>query len=93
MNELIESALLTVVTVFIFCMLFAPILISVLYRYGIVRRTENDFSALVGERYMKEGTPIMGGLLIVITVIVATFILNWNPFSKIPIVILPYLLY
>lgn len=87
MIELIETALLTILCVFIFCMLFAPILINLLYRYGIVRHNENDFSSLVGERYQKEGTPIMGGLLIVITVIVATLILNWNPFTKIPIII------
>jgi len=87
MVELIETSLLTMIAVFIFCMIFSPILISLLYRFGIVRHTETDFSTIVGERYEKEGTPIMGGLLVVLTVIIATLILNWNGFTRIPIVI------
>ena len=59
-------------------MAWAPLLIRMLYKYKIVRHISKDFSALVGERYLKKGTPIMGGVLIVFTVSILTILFNWG---------------
>jgi phospho-N-acetylmuramoyl-pentapeptide-transferase len=49
---------------------------------------DTDFSALVEERAEKEGTPIMGGLLIVVSVILITLIFNFSKLILIPLFIL-----
>lgn len=73
-----ERAFSFVIFSFVIAMLWAPILIYMLYKYKIVRYISKDFSAIVGERYLKEGTPIMGGLLIVFTVSILTIFFNWG---------------
>ena len=66
----------------------APIIIHILYRYRIVRKTDTDFSAIVGERYLKAGTPIMGGLMMIISILLLTIIFNWHGSTVVPIVVL-----
>jgi UDP-N-acetylmuramyl pentapeptide phosphotransferase/UDP-N-acetylglucosamine-1-phosphate transferase len=73
-----EKSLSFVILSFSLAMLWAPLLISMLYKFKIVRHVEKDFSAVVGERFQKEGTPIMGGLLVVITVAAITIFFNWG---------------
>lgn len=73
-----ERAFYFVIVSFIGAMLWAPLLIKMLYKYKIVRHVSKDFSTLVEERYMKEGTPIMGGLLVVFTVSIITIFFNWG---------------
>jgi len=73
-----EKAFSYIVLSFSIAMLWAPLLISMLYRFKIVRHVEKDFSTVVGERYLKAGTPIMGGLLVVITVSALTVFFNWG---------------
>ncbi len=77
MENILNNSLLTILITFVVSMLVAPILIKILYKYGVVRQTK-DFSSIVGERYLKQGTPIMGGLLVVIIVSIFTLIFNWN---------------
>src|SRR3989344_1517706 len=55
----------------------APLLTKILYKYKITRRDEFDFT-LKGDRNQKIGTPIMGGLLVIVTVTVVTMLFNWN---------------
>ncbi len=45
-------------------------IISLLYKFGIVRHLDVDFSVLVESRKQKIGVPIMGGLVIIIPVII-----------------------
>ena len=63
--------------------LWAPGLIKFLYKYKITRRAEYDTTLNIKT---KAGTPIMGGLLIIVTVAVLTFIFNWErEFTWVPI--------
>ncbi|PIT86699.1 MAG: hypothetical protein COU33_01690 [Candidatus Magasanikbacteria bacterium CG10_big_fil_rev_8_21_14_0_10_43_6] len=66
--------------------LWAPLLIKVLYKYNITRRSEYDATLAMGARKNKEGVPIMGGLLIIVTVAVMTALCNWErSFTWVPI--------
>lgn len=84
----LEHLLFFLIAAFIVSMLWAPLLISFLYRNRVVRKTDKDFASIVGDRYLKAGTPIMGGLLVVITTTLLTLIFNWNGNTYIPIAVL-----
>ncbi len=63
--------------------LWAPVLTKILYKYKLTRRSDYD-STLNVEK--KAGTPIMGGLLIIVTVAVITMLFNWErKFTWVPI--------
>ena len=55
----------------------APILTTILYKYKILRKAEFD-PTMQGEKSAKAGTPIMGGLLVIIVVMVITMLFNWD---------------
>lgn len=66
--------------------LLAPVLIKILYRFDLTRRNEYDATLAMGARKSKYGVPIMGGLLVIITVAVLTMIFNWDrKFTWVPI--------
>ena len=67
--------------------LLAPLLTKILYRYKITRRNEyKQFLGEVGTHKEKLGTPIMGGLLVIITVAVITYFFNWSrAFTYVPV--------
>lgn len=71
-------------TVIVLSMLFAFLIsfpiIKVLYKFNITRRMDIDFSTLIEDREQKSGVPIMGGLVVVLTVLILTPVLNpfWN---------------
>jgi phospho-N-acetylmuramoyl-pentapeptide-transferase len=70
----------------VFAFLFSPLLISLLYRFNLTRRSDFDDTLAIGQRRNKEGTPIMGGLLVIVTVAVLTYVLNWErSFTWVPI--------
>jgi UDP-N-acetylmuramyl pentapeptide phosphotransferase/UDP-N-acetylglucosamine-1-phosphate transferase len=71
-----------------FAFAIAPLIINLLYKLNVVRKIENDFSSIVGERSIKAGTPIMGGLIVIITVFIITIAINWNAYTYVPILIL-----
>ncbi len=71
-----------------FAFLISPLIINLLYKLKVVRKTENDFSAVIGERAIKEGTPIMGGIIIIITILIITLTINWNIYTYVPILVL-----
>jgi len=63
--------------------LWTPILTKILYKYKLTRRAEYDSTASIEK---KAGTPIMGGLLVIITVAVITMLFNWDrKFTWVPI--------
>ncbi|MDO8626630.1 MAG: phospho-N-acetylmuramoyl-pentapeptide-transferase [Candidatus Magasanikbacteria bacterium] len=66
--------------------LWAPLLTKLLYRFKLVRSGAFDPTLSMSERRAKAGTPVMGGLLIIITVAVITFLTNWDrQFTWVPI--------
>jgi phospho-N-acetylmuramoyl-pentapeptide-transferase len=69
--------------------LWAPLLIKFLYRFHITRQGEYDATLSIGDRKQKEGVPIMGGLLVIITVALFTVITNWErSFTWMPIAVM-----
>lgn len=66
--------------------LLAPVLTKILYHFNITRRSEYDATLAMGARKEKRGVPIMGGLLVIITVAVLTYLFNWERrFTWVPI--------
>ncbi len=66
--------------------LWAPLLTKLLYKYKIVRDPQYDATLAMGARKNKAGVPIMGGLLVVVTVAVITILFNWErKFTWVPI--------
>jgi phospho-N-acetylmuramoyl-pentapeptide-transferase len=62
---------------------WAPFLTTLLYRYNITRRGEFDATKSIQG---KIGTPIMGGLLVIVTVACMTMLFNWErEFTWVPI--------
>src|SRR5690606_36671686 len=53
-------------------------IIKLLYMFNITRRMTVDFTTLIEKRNLKIGVPIMGGLIIIVTVV--TLNLIFNPF-------------
>ena len=65
---------------------WAPVLTHFLYKYRVTRRSEYRPEMNIESRKDKEGTPIMGGLLVIVTVALLTFIFNWSrAFTWVPI--------
>lgn len=75
--RLIQHALTYLLFSAIGAFIWAPLLTKILYKYKITRRAEFDFT-LKGDRHQKIGTPIMGGLLVIVTVTIVTVLFNWN---------------
>lgn len=65
--------------------LWAPLLIKCLYRFHIIKGPKAELSTLGSHAY-KATTPVMGGLLVVITVAVITYFFNWSrSFTYVPV--------
>lgn len=79
-----ESILGFAVVACITSLIWAPLLIRFLKRFNITRR---DLAASAAtEKDEKANTPIMGGLLVIITVAALTFFFNWERrFTWVPI--------
>ena len=56
----------------------SPFLIAVLKKFNISRRDERDFSTVISARKGKVGTPVMGGLAMIISVSLITLFFNWH---------------
>lgn len=83
--ELLEQAMLYLLFATIGAFVWAPLLIKFLYKCKITRRKDYDFT-LQGDRAQKIGTPIMGGVLVIITVTVITLLYNWDrSYTYVPI--------
>ncbi|KKQ28207.1 MAG: Phospho-N-acetylmuramoyl-pentapeptide-transferase [Candidatus Magasanikbacteria bacterium GW2011_GWC2_37_14] len=67
----------------IIAFLWAPALTKILYKFKLTRQAEYDATMGVTS---KAGTPIMGGLLVIITVALITILFNWErKFTWVPI--------
>lgn len=65
--------------------LFAPLLIYFLKRYHIVKTPKTELLSIESRRG-KDSTPIMGGLLVILSVAVVTILFNWSrSFTWVPI--------
>lgn len=53
-------------------------IIALLYKFNITRRMTVDFTTLIEKRNLKVGVPIMGGLIVIITVAVLNLLFNPN---------------
>ena len=81
--ELLRTAIFYSLISGIVAFFWAPILIKILYRFKITRRSEYDSTLNIKT---KAGTPIMGGLLVIITVAIITYLFNWErSFTWVPI--------
>jgi phospho-N-acetylmuramoyl-pentapeptide-transferase len=82
LKQAISYGLLSCVVAF----LWAPLLTKLLYKYRLTRRAEYDATLAMGARKSKKGVPVMGGLLIIFTVTLLTYLFNWNrSFTWMPI--------
>jgi phospho-N-acetylmuramoyl-pentapeptide-transferase len=62
-------------------------IIYLLYRLNITRRAEVDFSAVIDQRKQKVGTPIMGGLIFVLSILILNLIFNYNGATKVTLAV------
>ncbi|MEW6610317.1 MAG: phospho-N-acetylmuramoyl-pentapeptide-transferase [Patescibacteria group bacterium] len=70
----------------VFTFAWAPLLTTALYRWKILRTSDHVFALPLPGRETKRGTPIMGGLLVIVTVAVLSIAFNWNQrFTWVPI--------
>lgn len=84
--ELLETGLQYLIAAAVGAFIWAPLLTKILYKYNITRRAEFDFTLKNPLRAGKIGTPIMGGLLIIITVTIITLLFNWErQYTYVPI--------
>ncbi len=61
----------------IIAFLWSPLLIKVLYHFRIIKGTKRELVSIDSQKN-KDQTPVMGGLLVIITVALISFIFNWS---------------
>ncbi|MCS7317809.1 MAG: phospho-N-acetylmuramoyl-pentapeptide-transferase [Candidatus Dojkabacteria bacterium] len=64
---------------FVFSFVISFPIIHFLYKYKITRRLTNDFSTIIASRSIKEGVPVMGGLIFIISVVFLNIFFNPYP--------------
>ncbi len=64
----------------ILAFILAPFIIGGLYRLKIqrTRKGDDELATKLDEQKGKIGTPIMGGLIVILSVVIITFIFNWD---------------
>lgn len=83
LNDIVKFMMVS--AIFSFIVSF-PI-IGLLYKFKIVRLIDKDFTAIIESRRLKLGTPIMGGLIIVIVVLIVNLLFNFNGSTKVPLLV------
>ncbi|MES2216154.1 MAG: phospho-N-acetylmuramoyl-pentapeptide-transferase [Patescibacteria group bacterium] len=64
---------------------WAPALVAFLRRFNLIKGTKTEL-AVIGSHASKATTPVMGGLLVIITVAFITYFLNWSrSFTYVPV--------
>ncbi|MDE2188243.1 MAG: phospho-N-acetylmuramoyl-pentapeptide-transferase [Patescibacteria group bacterium] len=61
----------------LFAFAWAPLLTAILYRFHIAKAPKYELAGMEN-RASKNGTPIMGGLLVIITVALFTYLFDWS---------------
>ena len=78
-----------IITFILISALFSGILalpiITLLYKFKVVRKIDVDFSTLIEDRKGKYGTPIMGGLIFIIPILILNYFFNFNVFTSVPL--------
>ncbi|MBU6231423.1 MAG: phospho-N-acetylmuramoyl-pentapeptide-transferase [Patescibacteria group bacterium] len=65
--------------------IWAPLLSRILYRLNVVKGAKIELQTL-GSHVYKATTPVMGGLLVILTVAIIAYILDWNrSFTWVPV--------
>ncbi len=65
--------------------IWAPFLIRLLYRFHVIKGPKTELTMLGSHAY-KATTPVMGGLLVIVTVAVITYLFNWSrSFTYVPV--------
>jgi UDP-N-acetylmuramyl pentapeptide phosphotransferase/UDP-N-acetylglucosamine-1-phosphate transferase len=80
--DLLKDLSLVVLASTIFAFLIAFPVIHFLYKFNITRRMTVDFTTLIEKRNLKIGVPVMGGLIMVLTVIIFNLLANPEKDSK-----------
>jgi phospho-N-acetylmuramoyl-pentapeptide-transferase len=62
----------------IWAFLLSPVIIDILYKLNVKRKGRDDQTMKMDVEKGKIGTPIMGGLIVIITTTVITFLFNWE---------------
>jgi len=70
------KALLFLIGSLVVSFLWAPLLINFLFKYNVRRRVRQEVDDKIEARKEKLGTPIMGGLLMVLTTVAITLLFN-----------------
>lgn len=69
----------------IIAFLWAPILSKILYKFHIIKGAKNELKDIDSQAY-KTSTPVMGGILVIVTVAIITILYNWTRnFTWVPI--------
>jgi len=78
--DILSSGLLWTLIGCITAFVWAPLLTYILYKYRITvgRRGGFDITLGIGKRSEKRNTPVMGGLLVIVTVALLTYAFNWD---------------
>ena len=57
---------------------WAPLLIGLLRHFKVIRNNKYDLALAMESNQSKANTPIMGGLLVIVTVAMLTYFFNWD---------------
>lgn len=83
---LLHTALLYFIGSAALAALITPFVTKLLYHFNITRRGEFDFTLQTSTRANKVGTPIMGGIVAILSITIITIIFNWDRrFTYVPI--------
>jgi len=85
-HSILNSTLLFAIISGLAAFVCAPLLIRLLKKFKIQRTFEIGSSKGIGHRLEKTGTPIMGGLLMVVIILIITLLFNWDKrYTYVPI--------
>jgi len=84
--ELINQSIIFVIVSALLGFVLSPVLVAVLRSLHITRREDMDVMQILDHRKAKLGTPVMGGILVIVVVAVLTILFNWDRrFTFVPI--------
>jgi len=86
----LNSIILYIFVSSIFSLVISFPVINILYKFKIVRLIDKDFAAIIDSRRLKMGIPIMGGLIVVFTVLIINLFFNLNGTTKIPLLVFTF---
>jgi phospho-N-acetylmuramoyl-pentapeptide-transferase len=78
-----------IINITLYSVIFTGILsipiIYLLYHFKVIRKIDVDFSTLIEDRKSKYGTPIMGGLIFIVPIVLLNYVFNLNQYTFIPV--------